>query len=156
MITCWAVIFVDKHCYMPIVTFFLYKDDHHVDAIVLMISTWVQSFGWSSTTRYKKGFFFSHSSGSLVTALAFVLLRKPRNTKRDTLWFRVTMSGGGIVFCGDAHRYQIRKFVSFFDLLSWHGKKKEIERKGRTGYIEASSWRHTNTYADKWCGIVQP
>lgn len=36
------------------------------------------------------------------------------------------------MFCGDAHRYQIRKFVSFFDLLSWHGKKKkEIEMVGQ-------------------------
>lgn len=142
---------------MVIVTFFLYKDDHHVDAIVLMISALTTILREVRYNKVQERLFFLTLKWEFGDSTCFCSFAETKEHEKRY----------ALILCHNERRRNASCFVetltdtrsenSCRSLICSHGMgKKKRDRNGRTGYIGASSWRHTDTYTDKWCGIVQP
>lgn len=103
-------------------------------------------------------FFFSHSSANWWQHLCFLSFAETKEHQgRYTLILcHKKRRKKCIVPCGDIHGYQIRKFVSLFDLLSWYGKKEEWVGWGTLEHHYWDTSTHTLTICVALCRSKDP
>lgn len=156
MITCWLVIFADKHCYMDMVAFYF--------LFTIMSTTLTPLFSWYNIQykifrefkydKVQEWLFFLTLECKLVTAPLFFVFCGNQGTPRKIHSDFVSQKAEEEMYRALwRHSWipdQKIRVALWSTLMAW-----EKRRVSRMGYIGASLLRHKYTHADNLCGVVQ-